>query len=340
MKLFVSYRRNDTGGRAGRLVDALVAEFGARNVFQDVDAMSPGHSFRDQIEAAITTSDALLIVIGPDWLGIDGAAGGRRIDSDDDFVRLEVVMALSLGIPVVPVLVGGATLPTRAELPADMSQMLDRHAVSIRDISWHQDVDDFARRLKGEARPATGTSRRPIVMAVGLAVLVAALLVAAAVRSGSEGSEGSEGSSEALPECNPSEGTWAPVELAGDSPIAVPDNDGNALTYAVQAARVGGPDNDQVVIEVTAQNDTDDRPGDDTDNHYFYEADIDELLVNSVAHDVFCFGPVVGDQSLEPGEPGERATASIGFRTTEDLTGAELILKLSPSGRINVGTAP
>ena len=331
MKLFVSYRRNDTGGRAGRLVDALVTQFGARNVFQDVDAIALGQSFSAQVEAAIATSDAVLIVIGQDWLGVDGAAGGRRIDSEDDFVRLEVSMALSLGISVVPVLVGGAVLPTHAELPDDMSQMLGRQAVTIRDASWHQDVDDVIRRLKGEDRPTTRARRRPILTALGLSILVVVFVVAAVVRNRGEESSASE----EPPECEPDD-TWVPVELAADTSNVILDNDGNTMTFLVQEARIGGRDNTQVMIELAAQNDTDDRPDDNTDDHYFYIQDIDGLSVNGVSYELVCFGPVTGDQTLEP---RERSIAWIGFLTSGVPTGADLILELDPDGMLSIGAS-
>lgn len=330
MKLFVSYRRNDTGGRAGRLVDALVAEFGTRNVFQDVEAMALGQSFSTQVEAAIATSDALLIVIGQEWLGVDDV-GARRIDSADDFVRLEVSMALSLGISVVPVLVGGAALPPRAELPDDMSQMLGRQAVSIRDTSWHQDVGDLIRRLKGDHRPTTRPRRWPILTAVGLSIVVAAAFLVAVVQD-----RGDESSGE-LPECDLPDDAWVPVELVADPSIGILDNDANAVTFLVREARIGGADNTQVVIELAGQNNTDDRPADNTDDHYFSSADVDGLLVNGVSHDASCFGPVTGDQTLEP---GEGAVAWIGFRTTAIPTGAELSVEMKPDGTVKIGTSP
>ena len=42
MQIFISYRREDTAGRAGRLFDALVGRFGERDVFQDVAGIAPG----------------------------------------------------------------------------------------------------------------------------------------------------------------------------------------------------------------------------------------------------------------------------------------------------------
>ena len=332
MKLFVSYRRDDTGGRAGRLVDALVAQFGARNVFQDVDAMALGQDFRAQVEAAIATSDAVLIVIGQDWLGIDGAGGGRRIDHEDDFVRLEVSVALSLGVSVIPVLVDGAMLPTHDELPDNLSQMLGRQAVTIRDTSWHQDVDDVIRRLKGEERPTTPARRWPLLAAVGLLILVVVFVVAAVVRSRGEES------SERFSECDPPYDTWVRVELAADPYIAILDDDANTIEFLVQEGRIGGAGNTQVVVKLAVTNYTDDRPDDDTDVYYASHAEIDGLLVDGVSYESFCFSPVAGDQTLEP---DERVIAWIGFRSDEPVpSGAGLILELKPDGAVDIGTSP
>ena len=149
MKIFLSYRRDDTGGRAGRLFDVLVARFGAQNVFQDVSSAAPGFDFTERVEQAIATSDAVLVVIGPAWLDSATADGRRRIDQPDDFVRHEVGSALASGMPVVPVLVDDAELPLADRLPDDVRGLVHRQAVSVRDESWRQDVDDLVRRLEG-----------------------------------------------------------------------------------------------------------------------------------------------------------------------------------------------
>ena len=97
MRVFLSYRRDDTAGRAGRIADVFTARYGARNVFQDVDAASPGLDFAERVDAAIVDSDVMLVVIGRGWLSSAGADGGRRIDRPDDFVRREVSAALTAG---------------------------------------------------------------------------------------------------------------------------------------------------------------------------------------------------------------------------------------------------
>jgi hypothetical protein len=164
VKVFLSYRRDDTGGRAGRLYDAFVTRFGNRNVFQDVNAVAPGLDFTAQLDTAIAQSDVVLVVIGRDWLGGPDQDGIRRIDRPDDFVRLEVSKALAADIRVVPVLVDAASLPPPDELPDDVSSLAHRQAVTVRDVSWHADVDELIRRLAviGSVRSRNRHTGRPL----------------------------------------------------------------------------------------------------------------------------------------------------------------------------------
>ena len=333
MKLFVSYRREDTGGRAGRLCDVLVARFGAGNVFQDVNAVAPGHDFRAQVEAAIATSDAVLIVIGADWLRVADTDGGRRIDHENDFVRLEVSVALSSGIPVVPVLVDGAVLPSHDELPAAMSGMLGRHAVTIRDTSWHQDVDDLIRRLKGEQRLAAPSRRWPIFVGVGVLLVLVLLVVTAIVRSRAEKPSTSD-----LPDCEQPDDSWAQVELAVDPTDEIIDDDGHTVRFEVLRAAVlaDTAGSARVVVQVKATNRNEPRQGDD-DLYFYGSGDIDRLLVDGIQFNADCFGPVGGEQSLDP---DESAIAWTGFATTSVQTGATLEIKLENDGIVDIGTSP
>ena len=333
MKLFVSYRREDTGGRAGRLCDVLVTRFGAGNVFQDVNAVSPGHDFRVQVEAAIATSDAVLIVIGPRWLGSDGVDVGRRIDDENDFVRLEVSVALSSGIPVVPVLVDRAVLPSHDELPDEMSEMLGRQAVTIRDASWHQDVNDLIGRLKGEERLASRTRRWPIVVGAGLLIVFVVFVVAAIVRDPTE-----QSSTSGWPECEPPNDSWMQVKLEADPKDEIVDDDAHTVEYEVLEAAflVDSVDSARVMVEVAATNKSTPREGDDL-LHGYSGWDIEGLLVDGVQFDLDCFGPLTGSQALDP---GERAIAWTGFATNGVPAGATLLMELDFDARVDIGTSP
>ena len=126
----MSYRREDSAGWAGRLVDDLAGRFGAANVFQDIHSIRPGMDFLDAINDMLQNSDCALVVIGPAWLSLKDEAGKRRLDDTSDYVRLEVATALRR-LPVIPVLVGGAKMPAPALLPDDIKALARRNAAGV-----------------------------------------------------------------------------------------------------------------------------------------------------------------------------------------------------------------
>lgn len=140
MKIFVSYRREDTSYIAGRLHDRLEAHFGPDRVFRDVETLAPGVDFGDRIEAAMRSCDALVAVIGDGWLGDEGTPGHRRLDRPDDWVRLEIAAALERGILVVPVLVEDAEMPSADQLPESIRTLARRNAMELTDLRWDYDV--------------------------------------------------------------------------------------------------------------------------------------------------------------------------------------------------------
>lgn len=177
--IFISYRREDSEGHAGRLYEDLAERFGKEAVFFDVSAIEPGQDFRHAIDANVARCSVLLAMIGPRWLEA-GAPGARRIDDPSDFVRLEIASALKRSIPVVPVLVQGAKMPAAGQLPADLSDLAWRNAVELSHARWASDVEVLAKSLArhvggggGAAAPARGGSRRTALI-VGAAAVVAA----------------------------------------------------------------------------------------------------------------------------------------------------------------------
>jgi len=90
VQVYLSYRRNDVGGYAGRLADALRQRLGAKSIFQDVTAIPLGQAFTAVIDRALDESDVVLAVIGPGWLTASTPEGRPRLLEPDDFVRLEV----------------------------------------------------------------------------------------------------------------------------------------------------------------------------------------------------------------------------------------------------------
>jgi hypothetical protein len=139
-KVFISYRRRETSGHAGRLYDRLAEHFGSDRVFMDL-RMEPGVDFVKQIDEAVTSCDALLSLIGAQWLDMRDSHGRRRLDDPDDFARLEVEAALARGdVRVIPVLLQDAKMPDAEELPESLAPLARRHAIELSDERWDYDV--------------------------------------------------------------------------------------------------------------------------------------------------------------------------------------------------------
>src|SRR2546426_7810650 len=128
-RIFISYRRGDTGGYAGRVCDRLTARFGSDQVLMDVQDIHAGQNFVTSIEDTIATCDCVIVVIGPRWL----ETVQKRLQSSDDFVRHEISSALKRHIAVIPVLVGRANMLTAADLPTELTELSLRNAIEIRD---------------------------------------------------------------------------------------------------------------------------------------------------------------------------------------------------------------
>jgi hypothetical protein len=146
--IFISYRRDDAEGHAGRLFQDLCESFGKDAVFMDVSGIEPGLDFRRAIDQQISSCGVLLAVIGKNWLNATDAAGRRRLDDPQDFVRLETATALRRGIPVVPVLVHEAQMPQADQLPEDLKDLAFRNAVELSHTRWDSDVELLVRALR------------------------------------------------------------------------------------------------------------------------------------------------------------------------------------------------
>ena len=142
--VFISYRRDDSGGQTGHLFDDLKKRFGDNEIFRDLEGLDPGVEYPDALNQALTDCEVVLVMIGARWSTI-AESRGRRIDQTDDVVRMEVAKALGRkDVCVIPVLVGGARLPDEKELPEDLRPLLRRNAFDLSDSRWDYDVKHLA----------------------------------------------------------------------------------------------------------------------------------------------------------------------------------------------------
>jgi tetratricopeptide (TPR) repeat protein len=173
-KIFISYRRDDSAGTAGRLHDRLAETFGAENLFIDVDNMPAGADFVETLNKQVAFCDVFLCTVGPNWLNAKGDDGQRRLNQPGDYVRAEIAEALNRNIPVIPVLVDGARVPKDHELPNDLAPLTRRQAVEVRNSHFRQDADELTRKIRGLLKE----QRSPLSRAVlGAIVGAVALLV-------------------------------------------------------------------------------------------------------------------------------------------------------------------
>jgi hypothetical protein len=138
--IFLCYRRGDNQ-LVGMLSVELQAAFGANNLFQDLSSIPAGADFRTYIRETAAGADVMVVVIGRDWLGAPDADGRRRIDDEDDYVRFEVAVALRSEARVIPVLVGGAKMPSAEELPPDIRPLTRRNVHKLSTTHFREDLD-------------------------------------------------------------------------------------------------------------------------------------------------------------------------------------------------------
>jgi len=147
-KIFISYRRRDDPGTAGRLFDALNEAFDPDRLFLDVDSIEPGLDFVEVIEDRVAKSDVLLAVIGQHWLDASNDQGKRRLDDSNDYVRIEIESALKQNKRVIPVLIGDTKMPPPESLPESIRRLTRLNAVMLRYERFRDDMAHLTGALK------------------------------------------------------------------------------------------------------------------------------------------------------------------------------------------------
>jgi len=139
-QIVLSYRRSDSEAMTGRIHDCLVEHYGDDFVFMDTHDIPPGVDFRTYIADVIHGADLLVAIVGRKWLG--RSARGSRIKDERDPVRAELETAIKGKVPVIPVLVDHAVMPTASELPDKIKDFSYHNAVTVdagEDFHVHMD---------------------------------------------------------------------------------------------------------------------------------------------------------------------------------------------------------
>jgi hypothetical protein len=218
--VFISYRRGDATGYAGRLYDRLRARL-PRGVFMDVSEIAPGADFDVTISNALASCVVLIAMIGRDW------AGTARLADPADYVRREINAALRRNVRVVPVLIHGANMPSESELPDDLKPLTHRQALEMSDTSW----DASYEQLLGVIEKELGVEFHPkrqrqmwVAVGIGALVITAILIVPATVQR--------------LRYSGPSrsDGATSGQQSAGKTPVPVSGKDADAAGATQKSA--------------------------------------------------------------------------------------------------------
>jgi hypothetical protein len=147
--VFISYRRSDASCYAAWLCEHLINYFGPGHIFIDIDSISAGTDFVAAINRTLDACEAVIVLIGKDWLNARNEAGLRRLEDPNDFVRLEVAAALKAQRLVIPVLVEGASMPDADKLPASLVALARCNAVELPTRGFARAVANLARQING-----------------------------------------------------------------------------------------------------------------------------------------------------------------------------------------------
>jgi class 3 adenylate cyclase len=144
-KIFISYRREDSGWAASNIYGDLTRHFGGKSkVFMDVDSIPVGADFVLYLQEQVDRCDTLVALIGGNWVT-------PRLVDRRDFVRVEIERALDGGKAVVPVLLDDARMPSETEIPLSLAGLLNRNAVRVRRESYRLDLPNLVASLRSVA---------------------------------------------------------------------------------------------------------------------------------------------------------------------------------------------
>jgi TIR domain len=155
VKVFVSYRRDDVPDFARSVSDRLKTVKGISSVFFDVQSLAPGQQFPKILIDEISQAEVVVVIIGDKW------TGRERIQSDEDFVHIEIASALRLEKRIIPVLAPNSIFPKEGELPSPLKPLAGYNALVVSHVSFDRDLEllvtTIFQRFKGKNEP--GLSR-------------------------------------------------------------------------------------------------------------------------------------------------------------------------------------
>ena len=196
-RIFLSYRRQDSSGHAGRLYDALARSVRGEQCLHGHrrnrcgDPISPGNRHRDRLLQCAHRAHQ----------DQDGCRQQTRTESDGWTIRTIYVQDRARersraqdprGRPGMRA--GGGGIPAPDDLPATLAPLARRQGIELRDVAWHEDVTRLIRQLAAsregteateiataKAEPREGTAARSAPKRRTLAALLAVAVIGSGV---------------------------------------------------------------------------------------------------------------------------------------------------------------
>ncbi len=160
-RIFISYRRHQSPFATSSLLALLQAHFGEDDIFFDRNTIDPGADFKKVIEENLNEAKVMLVLMNPEWMTCALPNGRRRLDCEDDFVRLEVATALERKITVIQLLLDGAAVPKAEDLPLPLRRLPSLNAIELSEAILDIQFKRLLEILKKQVPPRRSIGPEP-----------------------------------------------------------------------------------------------------------------------------------------------------------------------------------
>jgi hypothetical protein len=148
VKIFINYRRDANLREAQHLATLLAAKFGKSSVFLDLRGIGGAENWMEKLQEQVDACDLMIVLISKDWTQSTNAQGQRRMEDANDPLVYEIARALRNRMPVLPILIDGATMPEAAELPKSLWVLTLQHGMPLRNEFFGPDTAEIVAAIK------------------------------------------------------------------------------------------------------------------------------------------------------------------------------------------------
>ncbi|MEP6746862.1 MAG: toll/interleukin-1 receptor domain-containing protein [Bacteroidota bacterium] len=154
IRIFISYRHSDAQEEVYHIHRQLSLAFGTGFTMLDDNSLLPGDNFLQWIERSVQSADLVLVMIGKNWLTVQDATGRQKLSNPKDFVLLEIENSFKYKKKIVPIILPGANMPTKDQLPVSIAQLADVKGFPVPDRSdetvWRNQLSEIERTIQKE----------------------------------------------------------------------------------------------------------------------------------------------------------------------------------------------